>query len=959
MNLAKRKPKFTLFIVLLLITAVVFAAIGFINNKLFGKPEGERENNSFSPNELTLDYTFTIDEIVEYLNYEPLWIKSGSITVNVNVNFFDGTEHKAEDSQEVISYDEKERLFKVRGIGKGKITIYSNIDETVSLVLPYETVFESTDTEEIIKYNYPRFLTDDVVTSEELKSISYIELNDSKDVDLSDFAKCRSLSRVYVSTDKNVVKLYGKDKLSMGVKYYVNSNLYYKYMNNDSWSSYENRVFPLINIDQEENTVVFECVGGNISGINQKNDSYFLSVKNGSTIELDKFTPEKVGHTFLGWFTSPDGGKTLDIQVTGGYRYNTGVKLYANWKVNQYSVVYKDEYVADTPSTQIIKYGENFEIHNDKLLRNGYTFLGWSTKKNSSTVEYTMGEKLLNLTNVDGAEIVLYGVWTANTYNIEYNPNGGENAPATLENVIFGTTVQLSNEQPTREGYSFLGWSKNKNASEKDYSSGEIIQSLISNNEGKVTLYAVWAANKYSIHFDANGGQNAPTSLTNLVYGKTVSLPNDTPTKSLYVFAGWSLNKDSTSAEWGKGAQVSNLASDQNGNVTLYAIWTVASFSVTFDANGGFDPPAPINVTCNSGSLLPAEAPTKTGHTFKGWSLSGSGAVYAKNQYLDASIVNSMYQQSNMTFYAVWEVNYYSIKINATSAKVSISGTSKDNKYAYGTEIKVTVKYSEDNEQSLKVDGKKVSSGHTFTMPDHDVEIEAYSECIATGSLVMLADGTQKPVEELTGEEILLAWDFKTGKFVEAPIAIIFYHGDYKYDITNLHFEDGTTVRIIGSHGFFDRDINDFVYIDNYNYEEYIGHYFAQTEYVNGEYAYTFKKLVSAEVTVEVTGAYSVQTAFYDNFMVGNMFSLTPPTYPGFFGYFEMGENMQYDQEKMERDIALYGLYTYEEWSDYLTYEQFIAFNGPYLKVAVGKGLITEEQIINLILQDLGEKDVA
>ena len=65
--------------------------------------------------------------------------------------------------------------------------------------------------------------------------------------------------------------------------------------------------------------------------------------------------------------------------------------------------------------------------------------------------------------------------------------------------------------------------------------------------------------------------------------------------------------------------------------------------------------------------------------------------------------------------------------------------------------------------------------------------------------------------------------------------------------------------------------------------------------------------------------------------------------------YFEMGDNLMYDQEKMQADIEKYGLYTYEDFAEYVTYEQFVAFNGAYLKVAVGKGLITWEEILELI----------
>ena len=83
--------------------------------------------------------------------------------------------------------------------------------------------------------------------------------------------------------------------------------------------------------------------------------------------------------------------------------------------------------------------------------------------------------------------------------------------------------------------------------------------------------------------------------------------------------------------------------------------------------------------------------------------------------------------------------------------------------------------------------------------------------------------------------------------------------------------------------------------------------------------------------------------------MTEGMFSLTWPPYEGWFDYFEIGDDMKYDEEKMQADIEKYGLYDYSEFAEYVTYEQFIAFNGPYLKVLVGRGVLTFEQILELI----------
>ena len=56
-----------------------------------------------------------------------------------------------------------------------------------------------------------------------------------------------------------------------------------------------------------------------------------------------------------------------------------------------------------------------------------------------------------------------------------------------------------------------------------------------------------------------------------------------------------------------------------------------------------------------------------------------------------------------------------------------------------------------------------------------------------------------------------------------------------------------------------------------------------------------------------------------------------------------------FDAEMMQSDIEKYGLYTYEDFADYLTYEQFAAFNVQYFKIAVGKGNYTYEGILALI----------
>ena len=81
-----------------------------------------------------------------------------------------------------------------------------------------------------------------------------------------------------------------------------------------------------------------------------------------------------------------------------------------------------------------------------------------------------------------------------------------------------------------------------------------------------------------------------------------------------------------------------------------------------------------------------------------------------------------------------------------------------------------------------------------------------------------------------------------------------------------------------------------------------------------------------------------------------NMFSLTSPeNEQNYFIPFEMGEGIKYDAESMQADIEKYGLYTYEDFAEYMSYEQFVSLNIRHLKVSVGKGYVTYEQLVALI----------
>ena len=224
-------------------------------------------------------------------------------------------------------------------------------------------------------------------------------------------------------------------------------------------------------------------------------------------------------------------------------------------------------------------------------------------------------------------------------------------------------------------------------------------------------------------------------------------------------------------------------------------------------------------------------------------------------------------------------------------------------------------------------------------------------ECIADGTLITLADGTQKAVEKLTGDEMLLAWNLKTGTFDVAPILFIDHDPAKITEIINLRFSDNTEVKVIYEHGFWDFDLNRYVYMTTADAAQYIGHWFnKQTVDENGNMTWTKVQLVDVEITEEYTSAWSPVTYGHLCYYVNGMLSM-PGGIEGMFNIFEVGEDMKYDAEAMEKDIQTYGLFTYEEFAELVPVpeEMFNAVSGQYLKVAIGKGLITVERLQQLV----------
>ena len=223
--------------------------------------------------------------------------------------------------------------------------------------------------------------------------------------------------------------------------------------------------------------------------------------------------------------------------------------------------------------------------------------------------------------------------------------------------------------------------------------------------------------------------------------------------------------------------------------------------------------------------------------------------------------------------------------------------------------------------------------------------------CIAAGMLITLANGEQVPVESLVGDERLLVWNLYTGEFDSAPILFIDREDFAYFKIINLYFSDGTYVKVIDEHAFWDFDLNQYVFLRE-DASRYIGHQFNKQVVDNdGHLIWTKVQLIDVTITEEYTTAWSPVTYGHLCIYVNGMLSM-PGATEGLINIFSVnGDTMRIDGEQYAIDIETYGLFTYEEFYEMYQIPEtmYEAVNGKYLKVSIAKGLIDNETIERLI----------
>ena len=232
------------------------------------------------------------------------------------------------------------------------------------------------------------------------------------------------------------------------------------------------------------------------------------------------------------------------------------------------------------------------------------------------------------------------------------------------------------------------------------------------------------------------------------------------------------------------------------------------------------------------------------------------------------------------------------------------------------------------------------STTSNAVLADKEYTLLAYMEanggCFEKGTLVTTNRGLIA-VENLKSSDLIESYNHETGTYEYKPIAALIDHGENKYKVINLDFSDGSNIGFITCHGLFDLDENKYVDINENNYLNYIGHRFAKG--LGSEYEEIV--LVNASIIEKITNSYTVLSSENINCEANGILNITS-VLVGIYNIFDYDNNHNFDITLMKQDIEKYGLYTYDDFKDRIDEKKFYDLGFKYFKVAIGKGLLTD-----------------
>ena len=290
----------------------------------------------------------------------------------------------------------------------------------------------------------------------------------------------------------------------------------------------------------------------------------------------------------------------------------------------------------------------------DVMPPTGYLIGGWYTDA-GLTIPAT------SVTIAPSGEVTLYALYTPISYTVAFDANTGTGS-MTSQSFTYDAAQNLTASTFTRTGHLFAGWSTTTDGP-VEYTDGQSVSNLASEDGATVTLYAQWTPITYIVHFDKNHNDATGTMADQtLTYDAPESLSANAFVLTDYGFTGWSTTAGG-SIVYGDGESVLNLANGQDDVVNLYAQWSEA-YTIDYNlAGGSVATPNPATYT-EFTSIITLVNPTRPGYTFTGWT--GTGLSEATME-----VTIPMGSTGNRSYTATWTPTIYTISYDLASGSVA------------------------------------------------------------------------------------------------------------------------------------------------------------------------------------------------------------------------------------------------------------------------------------------------
>lgn len=455
-------------------------------------------------------------------------------------------------------------------------------------------------------------------------------------------------------------------------------------------------------------------VGGTYNG---HDTLYSMTISSDPATQKLTYDISRPGYTFLGW------------------KYTANTKTFvAKWEQVKYTITFdgnggtvNGEFRQDVSAT----YGTDLDPWNpDVLVREGYTFQGWSRNSNGSV--FLAPDDRIPCSQWT-ENVTLYAIWEGNQYTISYDKyraNQDTSLWTTTAPIPYGTqiTIDLAGgtydwadtiftltgdtalPKPTKAGCEFLGWK------------------YVAKTH---TFRAQWEEMTFTVTFDANGGTGEMDSQT-FRANEPQYLTDNTFTKEGATFAGWNTAQDWSGTNYTDGQQVTFRETDQS--MTLFAKWETIQYTVTFDANGGWwgtgdkaTYQKEKTVDYQTAVQAPND-PSRTGYVFAGW-VREDGSDWnfdwtvGNNLTLKAKWVEATYDFTYPAFND-WETPMETTMTVTFGEQFTVNLNGGDSYYTHQGDFSFTV---DETEATHALDSSAVRAGYDFAGWSYDADSKTFT----------------------------------------------------------------------------------------------------------------------------------------------------------------------------------------------------------------------------------------